>query len=208
MLFHANGSPKIGIAFEPDNGTGAGGNNGGDGKGGGEGDPPGDDDDDAGDDLEKLKAVVAKERKRAKELERELKPLKTAAQQKADADKSEAQKATERAEAAERQRDELSATVRTTRVERAVRAADRTLSLGLHDSDLVADLLKLPDDAFDADGQPVAKKVETAVKALIQSRPYLAGQVSRRPGNGDGGAGGGGDEGTDMNSLLRRQRGR
>lgn len=213
MRFHANGAPRIGIAFGPDSGAGAGGNSGGgDASGGGQGDPPGDgdggDDGDGGkgDDLDSLKSALKKERDRAKALERELKPLKTAAQAKADAEKSEAQKAQERADAAERERDTYRSQLRTSAVERAVRAADRTLSLGLHDTDLAAELLNLDDDAFDDKGKPVTKKVEAAVKALIASRPYLAGPIQRRPGNGDGGAGGGGNVPNDMNQRIRDAR--
>jgi hypothetical protein len=211
-LFHANGAPVLGATMLSAGGGGgaAGGN--GDGNGGGEGDPPGDDDGDEGDDLAAIREALKKERQARKAAERELKPLKTQAQQKSEADKTEAQKAADRADAAEKRAQALEGNLRQTRVERAVREADRTLGIGLHDSDLVADLLDLdPDEDFDDKGKPVAKKVEAAVKKLVALRPYLAGAGAqqRRPGGGDGGNGGSNSGGgADMNTMLRRAAGR
>lgn len=210
MRFHANGAPRIGLAFEADNGGANGGGDGGTGgQGGGQGDPPGDgkqpasgggggdgDPADVAGALETLKKV----RKERDDALREIK-------KRDDALLSESEKLTRRAEEAEKERDALRGTIRQSRVERAVRAADRSLSLGLHDSDLVAELLKLGDDDFDGDGQPIAKKVEAAVKALVAQRPYLAGPIVRRPGDGDAGAGGTSNGGgNDMNALLRAAR--
>lgn len=217
-MFHANGAPRLGITFAPDNGDGAGaggagGAAGGSGQIGDTGDDGDDDSDGSGDPVQsaaKLRETLNKERAARRAAERELKPLKTAAQQKADAEKTEAQKAQERADAAEKRAAQLESVVRQGRVERAVRSMDRVQSLGLHDPEFVADLIKLDDGDFDEDGTPDSKVVEAAVRNLVKSKPYLAASGGgKRPGSGDGGASGNSRTvANDMNGMIRRAAGR
>ena len=216
-MFHANGAPRFGIHFTPDSGDGAGtGGAGSTGQNGGTGDDGDDDGDDgAGDSVQaaaKLRDALNKERSARKAAERELKPLKTAAQQRTDADKTDAQKAQDRAAAADARVQQLESVVRQGRVERAVRGIDRSQNLGMHDPDFVAEMLRLDDADFDEDGTPDQKAVEAAVKQLIKARPYLAQDVppQRRNGSGDGGAGGTGAQrppSNDMNAMIRRAAG-
>lgn len=204
-LFHANGAPIFGVMLEEDNGGGTGGGNNGEGNDGDTGDD--DDGDPSGvQDAAKLLETLKKERAARRAAERELKPLKTEAQQRAEREKSATDKASERIAALEAQLAEAETERRTARLTRAIRDADRRLGLALHDPDVVADLLRYGADDFDEAGKPIG--VEARLRALVKDKPYLAG--AQRPGSADGGSGGSGGNAAhrDMNSMIRQAAGR
>lgn len=197
-IFHANGAPRLGmrVMLEPDNGTPPAGNN-------GENENEEESENDGEQDAAKLLEALKKERSARRAAERELKPLKSAAQQRADAEKSASDKANDRIAALEKQLADSEAERRQVRVIRAVRDVDRRLGLALHDPEVVADLLRLDEADFDDDGKP---SVEAKLKQLVKDKPFLAG--ARRPGGGDAGTGGGKEAAADMNTLIRRAAGR
>lgn len=73
---------------------------------------------------------------------------------------------------------------------------------GIVDPDVAAKLL----DWDDLGENATDKKIESALKALVKEKPYLAGNA---PGGSDGGAGDGtGSESDDMNTMIRQMAGR
>lgn len=145
--------------------------------------------------LEREREARREADRRMGELERELQTLR-------DKDKSEDQKARDKAIA------EATAPIQTelrrTRLELDV--AIRANRLGVIDLDVVSTLLEREGlIEFDKEGKPT--NTEEALKELIQKRPHLV----RATGRGDAGAGnnGRGPEPTaDMNSQIRRAAGR
>lgn len=120
------------------------------------------------------------------------------------ASKSELQKATERAEAAEKRATEAADRAKASDIRSAVTAAATTA--GAIDIDAV--LALIPSNAVTVGDDGRVTGADTAVKALLESKPYLVGRFTGRNGSAEGGARGEEASGSDMNALIRRAAGR
>lgn len=77
------------------------------------------------------------------------------------------------------------------------------VKLGIIDAEAAWKLIDLKEVDFDDDGKP--KNVEALLKALIQKKPYLANNLARSAGAGNGA---GGKAHYSMNDFIRRSSGR
>jgi hypothetical protein len=77
------------------------------------------------------------------------------------------------------------------------------VKLGIIDTEAAWKLIDLKEVDFDDDGKP--KNVEALLKALIQKKPYLANNLARNAGAGNGA---GGKAHYSMNDFIRRSSGR
>jgi hypothetical protein len=142
---------------------------------------------------------LRKLRSENKTLRSRLRPLEEAENRR----KQEGQSEEERRAAIERERDEARDQLRRERVERAIVSV--SVAQNAVDPDAVVALIRQSEVEFDADGKPT--NVETLVKALLRSKPYLSKGNPR--GSANGGEGGGGTRSSgDFNSMIRRQAGR
>jgi len=129
-----------------------------------------------------------------------------AAKAAAEAQKTELQKAQERAQALEAEKVQLleTANQRLVRAEVAVKAA----ALGIVDSEAAA--LLMDRSAVRVSDNGTVEGVDEALKALVAARPYLVGKAPTGPApkTGDNPNDGKGQKGLDMNALIRRAAGR
>lgn len=161
-------------------------------------DGQGDQGDDSG--VETISVEEARKlRSEMKGLRSRLKQYETAEAQR----QREGQTEAERLAQAEREREEARDQLRRERVER--RIVSVATSQNAVDPDAVVALIRESEIEFDQDGQPT--NVESLVKALLRSKPYLSRGNPR--GSANGGEGGGGSRSSgDWNSMIRRAAGR
>lgn len=160
-----------------------------------------------GDDVEAMRAALAKANDQAKKYRlkaRELEPLAAKAKELEDADKSELQRANDRAAEAERRAEEAQRGVAEKLAASEIKAA---LARVIEDPDLLNDLV---DDLnisryLDDDGELDPRRV----KKLVARHEAMAGSGGPPAGaRVSSGARGGGSQSSDMNALLRRGAGR
>jgi predicted kinase len=131
-----------------------------------------------------------------------LKGYEDAESARSDAAKSELQKANERAEAAEKARDEGLAQVKSFQLR--ITTAEAARRLGFRNPEIAHRLLDVSRVEYTDEGQP--KNIESLLTKVAESDPYL---VTGRPGTPDLGAGPRGTPpGADINSMIRRATGR
>lgn len=155
-------------------------------------------------DLEKiLQARIAAERKKYADYD----DLKSKAEEWAkheDAQKSEIEKANERAAAAEKEREDARVALRTERAKNVV--TEVATGLKFVNPSVAYKLLDAESIDHDDDGRPTKESVKKALESLAESEPYLVGQRSPR---GDGGGGPRGPSSpNDINAMIRRKAGR
>lgn len=123
----------------------------------------------------------------------------------ADAQKTDLQKATDRAAELERQNADLTRQVQESKVTAAIASAAG--AKGIVDADAASKLLDWAAIQYDQDGRP--SNLDALLDDLVKARPYLAGQTSAGGGGFDGGSrGGASGSATDMNQLIRQAAGR
>jgi len=163
-------------------------------------------DDGDGDDLGKLKTALGKERQRARELEREVKPLRTFKQERESSEKTASEKVAARIAELEGQVTTAQQRERTYALRDAIEEAVSGEKLTL--AAPVGRLLKLIDgEAVDwsDDGKP--QNATALLKGLVKSDPYLF--AARRVPSADGGAGRESGSGVpSINDQIRRMAGR
>lgn len=142
---------------------------------------------------------LRKLRSENKNLRTRLKPLEEAETRR----QQESQTEEQRRAAIERERDEAREQLRRERVER--RIVSIAQAQNAVDPDAVVALIRPSEIEFDADGQPT--NVESLVKALLRSKPYLSRGNPKGSANGGEGSGGSRSSG-DWNSMIRRAAGR
>lgn len=139
-------------------------------------------------------------RSEAKGLRERLKPLETAEETR----KREQQSEAERIATTEKERDTAREQLRRERVERRVLTI--AVANNAVDPDAVVRLIDHDEIEYDSDGKPT--NVESLVKALLTSKPYLAKATRRGSANGGEGTTDQQRASGDMNSLIRRGAGR
>ena len=127
--------------------------------------------------VKKLRDEAARYRSEAREAQEQLKAIE-------DAEKSEAEKASDRADAAEKERDEAVTRANNTLIRSAV--VNEAAKQKAVDPDVV--LALLPDDAVSITDDGEVEGAEEAVKALLESKPFLLGD-QKKASAGDSGGG-------------------
>lgn len=136
-------------------------------------------------------------KRRAKEAERASREQAKRLQAIEDRDKTESQKALERADAAEKRAAAMA--------QRTVRAEVRALAAATFADPSDAAAFLDPSDFVDDDGDVDTKKVEKALAELLKHKPHLA--KEQAPPSFDGGARTTAGAPTDMNALIRQKAG-
>lgn len=153
-------------------------------------------------DLGVIQRELNEAREEAKRARLELKGYKDKESAQAEAAKSELQRATERAEAAEKARDEHASQVKTYQLRLATVEAAR--KLGFRNPEIAHRLISDSEVEFTEAGEP--KNVDTLLTKIATSDPYL---VNGKPGAPDlGGGPRGTPPGLDVNTMIRRAAGR
>ncbi len=158
---------------------------------------------DAGNEPEGLKRALDAERKRARELDREVKRLTRIQGEAGDKEKSEIAKAVERAERAERAAGEQAEKYRRVRAEQQVR--DAAAAAGARNATTVYRLVKDDLEIDEADG--TVGNLDAVLKAVRKESPELfgaAGKADAGAGNGQSGV----PAKSDMEGQIRRVLGR
>jgi hypothetical protein len=153
-------------------------------------------------DVSALQKELDDARKEAAQSRTRLKGYEDAESARAEAAKSELQKATERAEAAEKARDEGLSQVKSFQLRLSTVEAARRL--GFRNPDIAHRLISESDVEFTAEGAP--KNIDQLLTKIGQSDPYL---LTTKPGAPDlGGGPRGTAPGEDVNTMIRRAAGR
>lgn len=159
-----------------------------------------------------LKSALEKERRDRARAERELKRLQTAEQERADAEKTEVQRAKDEAETAKTKAARLAAGFRDERINNAIIAA--AVKNGFFDAEdavLAVDRDSISWDQDDDDPAKVTidkKTVETAVKKLATQKPHLIKKGTddgQRSGSQFGGGGTGSKQQEADEAVYRRR---
>lgn len=154
-------------------------------------------------DLSTLQRELNEARSEAAKARKELKGYKDAETAAAEAAKSELQRATDRAEAAEKARDEALKAHRGLSIRLATVEAARRL--GFRNPEIAHRLISDSEIEYADSGEP--KNIDALLTKIATSDPYLVnGAPQGRPDLGGGPRGG--TPGPDMNTLLRRAAGR
>jgi hypothetical protein len=136
-------------------------------------------------------------KRRAKDAERASREQAKRLQAIEDRDKTEVQRASERAESAEKRAAAMA--------QRTVRAEVRALAAATFADPSDAAAFLDPSDFVDDDGDVDTKKVEKALAELLKRKPHLA--KEQAPPSFDGGARTTAGAPTDMNALIRQKAG-
>lgn len=136
-------------------------------------------------------------KKRARDAERLSKSQATRLKEIEDRDKTDLEKASERATAAEQRASSM--------VQRAVKAEVRALAAGSFADPEDAAVYLNTGDYVDADGEIDSKGIQKALADLIKRKPHLA--KEQAPPSFDGGARATAAAPTDMNALIRSKAG-
>jgi multidrug efflux pump subunit AcrA (membrane-fusion protein) len=115
-------------------------------------------------------AELATERKKRKEAEARLVKLEQAEQARADAQKTEAEKAADRANAALARAEQAERELRSERLASIIRRSAK--AAGFRDEDDVLLAVNLDSVEWDDDGRPIPKSVDAAVKAVATAKPH------------------------------------
>ena len=138
-------------------------------------------------DVAVLQRELSKAQRQAAESRIELKAIRDAEQTKADAELDETTRLTKRQKELELEVEKLTKQARRAVLEAAI--VKQAITLGIHDPDAAVKLLDTDELELDDEGEP--KNVESALKALIKAKPYLATKPEAgTPGSLNGGAGG------------------
>lgn len=149
-----------------------------------------------------LQRELDEARKDAAEARKKAKTYEDAETARAEAAKSELQKAIDRAEAAERDRDAGLAKAKSLHLRLATVEAAR--KIGFRNPEIAHRLISDGEVAFDDKGEP--KNIEALLTKIAESDPYL---VNGAPGRPDlGGGPRGTPPGTDINAMIRSATGR
>lgn len=153
-------------------------------------------------DVSTLQRELDEARKEAASHRTKLKGYEDQESARADAAKSELQKAIERAEIAEKARDEGLATVKTFQLRLATIEAARRL--GFRNPEIAYRLISTSSVEFTPEGEP--KNIDQLLGTIATGDPYLLNGQSPRPDLGGGPRGT--PPGPDINSMIRRATGR